>query len=236
MKIVNLDDIRHSVRVANLSLDMARLLYFNKPDIDNLYLACIFHDIGKAHVDQVVLNKTDVLTSDERFHIQEHSYFSSQEMKNLGYSKDITDIILYHHENYDGSGYPKGLIGDSIPIGARILKITDVFDALTMDRPYRKRLSIQETLKIMENEKHLYDPELYSLFIGYLSFKEMGLNKKTGGNKKFSKADIYNIIKTIHLNGNSLNRDDITKIRSIALGDPSHNDLIRLNRKCSNHR
>jgi HD-GYP domain-containing protein (c-di-GMP phosphodiesterase class II) len=80
---------------------------------------------------------------------------------------------LYHHENYDGTGYPVGLKGSKIPLGARILRIADTFAALTVDRVYRKKLSIKKALSIMDSEKKFYDLEIYSLFKKIIKNKEV---------------------------------------------------------------
>lgn len=222
MKVVNLDDIKHGIRVAKSSVDLAILMNLSKNEIDDLHFACLFHDVGKAHINQSILNKNGKLNNIERLHIQEHPVFSHQEIKNLGYSSDVADIILYHHENYDGSGYPNGLKGNTIPIGARILKITDVFDALTMERPYRNQLSIQEALVIMMNEKEHYDPELYKMFLGYLAFKYKYISTQKGGNiTEFqidSSLQTFKLSKTLttDMHTTKLENSDIQLIRNIA--------------------
>lgn len=181
MKTLNLDDIRHGVRVAGLCNTLGQLLDLEQKDLDNLYLACLFHDIGKAHIDQNILNKKGLLNPSEKEHLKEHPVYSCKEMQSLGYPKGVTDIILYHHENFDGSGYPKGLKGNSIPIGSRILKIVDVFDALTVDRPYRKKLSTKEAVRIINQEKNRYDPDVYKMFLSFLTIQSQNLRISSGG-------------------------------------------------------
>lgn len=171
MKVVNLDDIRHGIRVANYSMEIAREISLPKQKLESLYLSGLFHDIGKAYIDQDVLNKPGILTKEERTLIIKHPEYSYEEILKMGYPKEIALNILHHHENFDGTGYPKGLVGLNIPLGARILKISDVFDALTMNRPYRDKLAIKEALKIMNKEKSTYDPELYLSFIQYINDK-----------------------------------------------------------------
>lgn len=178
MKLVNLDDVRHGVRVANISYDIARLLMLHENRINQLYISCLFHDIGKAHVDQKILNKPGKFSRYEKEHIELHPIHSHDEIVSLGYSSEMAKIILYHHENYDGSGYPIGLKKDEIPLESRILKIADVFDALTMDRPYRKRLTINQALDTMKLEKNTFDPEIYSTFLDYLSHRYKSFSKK----------------------------------------------------------
>jgi polar amino acid transport system substrate-binding protein len=160
-----LADIRHCVRVANFSMTLADALSLSHIEKEELYISGLFHDIGKAFLRQDILNKPGRLTITERKHIETHPVFSYQEAKNVGFSDAIANNILHHHENFDGTGYPDRIKGHQIPLGARILKITDTFDALTSDRPYRKALAVPEVLVIMSNHTDHYDPELYLLFI-----------------------------------------------------------------------
>lgn len=168
MQTINLEDLRHGIRVANYSLELAIEIRLSKHKTQNVYIAGLFHDIGKAHLNQDILNKPKKLTETERLHINKHPFYSYKEVLKMGYPEDIALDILHHHENWNGTGYPKGLKEEAIPVGARILKISDVFDALTMQRPYRKKLTIREALKIMDGEISNYDPELYLLFSRYL--------------------------------------------------------------------
>ena len=161
---MNLADIRHCVRVANLSMSLADVLNLPQKEKEELYISALFHDIGKAFLNQEILNKPGPLTDLERKHIETHSVFSYRESKNVGFSKVIADNILYHHENFDGTGYPLRINGSKIPLASRIIKITDTFDALTCDRPYRKALSAQEALRIMNKQRSQYDPQLYLSF------------------------------------------------------------------------
>lgn len=181
MKVVNLDDIRHGIRVANFSIGLAKSVHMPRVTIGNLYISCLFHDIGKAHIDQIILNKKGQLTDREKAIIREHPLRSYEEVLTLGYPEEVAQIILYHHENWNGTGYPKGLVGQAIPFGSRILRLSDVFDALTMDRPYRKSLSIHEALSIMDNEREFYDPELYRVFTRMVTVRYKDILYDQGG-------------------------------------------------------
>lgn len=161
---MSLADIRHCIRVANISMVLADALDLSRVERENLYVSGLFHDIGKAFLSQDILNKPGQLTASERKHIEEHPVLSYQEVKSVGFSEEIATNILNHHENYDGSGYPYNIEGYGIPLGARIIRITDTFDALTSHRPYRSAITTLEALEIMERQKVYYDPELYSLF------------------------------------------------------------------------
>lgn len=164
MKVINLEDFRHSTRVANLSIDIAKNINLSNGAVNSLYISSLFHDVGKAFLNQSILNKKGDLTSIEKKHIQGHALCGYKELLRLGYPEDVALTVLFHHENWDGTGYPIGLKGNYIPIASRILKISDVFDALVSDRPYRKKLSVNEALLIMDSEREHFDPEIFKFF------------------------------------------------------------------------
>ena len=157
--------MKHCERVANLAYRLSDSL--NLPNIitKNIYFSALIHDIGKSNLNQNILNKTGKLNEEERKHIEKHSYFSYLKALKLGYSQDIALNVLYHHEDYNGTGYPKRLRGNNIPLGARIIRICDVFDALTSNRVYRKALSIQEAMNIINDEREKFDPNICCKFI-----------------------------------------------------------------------
>lgn len=165
MKVVNLEDIKHGIRVADLSLKLSRELKLSNTEIQSISVSSLFHDIGKAYLDQSILNKPSRLTEEERKHIEQHSFFSYKEILQLGLPADVALNILYHHENYDGTGYPTGLKGKNIPLGSRIIRVCDVFDALVSDRPYRKGLSTKEAINIIKRDKNCYCPLVYKTFL-----------------------------------------------------------------------
>ncbi|XCH79181.1 MAG: HD domain-containing phosphohydrolase [Candidatus Dehalobacter alkaniphilus] len=164
MEAIYLRDLRHAIRVANMSKRLVDFLSLSEKDKTNFYMSCLFHDVGKSFLSQDILNKPCILTAEERRHIETHSILSFKEVINIGYPEKVAEDILYHHENFDGTGYPYGRKGQSIPLGARIIRITDTFDALTSDRPYRKAMKAETAFAIMEKQKELYDLELYKLF------------------------------------------------------------------------
>lgn len=165
--IIYLEDLRHGVRVVNMSEKLAMALNFSETKMRSLYFAALFHDIGKAYIDQGILNKKGALVQEERKIIQEHVIYSAKEVLNMGYSNEIAEIIKCHHENFNGTGYPTGLKGEEIPVSSRIIKICDVFDALTSDRVYRDRLDKETALDIMLSEKENFDPKIFQIFISY---------------------------------------------------------------------
>lgn len=118
-------------------------------------------------MNQNILNKPGKLEKYEKRHIEEHVEYSCMEIlrMNMENSKEIAKIIRHHHENFDGTGYPEKLKGKQIPLGSRIIRIADVYDALTSDRVYRKKLTHEQALKIMKREKQHFDPILFSVFL-----------------------------------------------------------------------
>ncbi|MFH2036124.1 MAG: HD domain-containing phosphohydrolase [Candidatus Zixiibacteriota bacterium] len=142
----------HSDRVANLALVLAQKLGLSDKEIKELVAGGLLHDIGKLKIDDDVLKKTGKLTPEEFEHIKMHPNLGVRIMSEFKLPWEILPLIRHHHEKYDGSGYPSGLAGELIPIGARIICVADVFDALTSDRPYRKAFSAEKTLRLMNSE------------------------------------------------------------------------------------
>ncbi|MEW5821920.1 MAG: HD domain-containing phosphohydrolase [Cyanobacteriota bacterium] len=132
----------HSERVARYSRQIAKLLGFQEDFIENLATMALFHDVGKIGVPESILRKQTHLTEEEYIQIQKHPESSLRILQPLTKYENDIDAVLHHHTHYDGSGYPGGLSGIDIPIGARIISVADTFDAMTTDRPYRKSLSI----------------------------------------------------------------------------------------------
>ena len=169
--LVNMTEMRdsytigHSKRVAQYAYMLA---LDNHEDLDflrKLYLAGLLHDIGKVGIPDVILLKPMRLNDDEYELIKMHSTLSAKMLEHMEEFKDILPAIKYHHEKYDGSGYPDGLKGEDIPKMARYLSIADVFDALSSRRIYRKALSIEDALNIMKKEADYYDPHLFTIFL-----------------------------------------------------------------------
>lgn len=157
--------VNHSIRVANLSYNLATLLNLSKKQLNSIFKSALYHDIGKNYLNYNILNKKDKLTEEEFNHIKKHSIYGYKNAKYYGLNKMESLNILHHHENYDGSGYPSNLKGEDIPLGSRIIRICDVYDALTSKRPYRKEVFTKEkALKVLELEKDKYDPGLYNFF------------------------------------------------------------------------
>lgn len=152
----------HGFRVANTSIKIAKKLGMYESEIEDLKICGIFHDIGKLFIKQKILNKKGPLTKDELKIIKMHTVHSKDYLYEKGY-KSCSDIVLYHHERVDGSGY-YGLKGNEIPLESCILAIADVWDALRCNRAYRKAYKKAAALQILAQEKHKYEKEVYSAF------------------------------------------------------------------------
>lgn len=157
---------QHSERVAKYSVALAKALHWNDKDIRNLHQAARLHDIGKIGVADKVLNKPDKLTDEEYALMKNHTIIGKNILSNLSLLQGITNGAYYHHEHYDGSGYPQGLSGHDIPIEARIIGICDAVDAISSQRVYKSRRDDSYVLdQLTQGKGTQFDPELAALFI-----------------------------------------------------------------------
>jgi putative nucleotidyltransferase with HDIG domain len=160
----------HALKVSRYAVFMAHYLGLPKRDIDILKIAGILHDVGKIGVREKVLMKNASLTREEFEEVKKHTDYGVDVVKPLRFFKEIIPIIHHHHENYDGTGYPTGLKGEEIPLGARILAIVDVYDALTSTRAYRKAYHPEKVIKMMKGDSgKKFDPALLRAFFVCLS-------------------------------------------------------------------
>jgi putative nucleotidyltransferase with HDIG domain len=156
----------HSARVAKESVNIARYLSLSDAEVQRVWLAGYLHDIGKIGIRETVLNKPGKLDEEEWDLIQQHPVVAGKILGPIPELSDIIDIIVHHHERYDGSGYPDGLDGSSIPLGARILSVADAYDALTSRRPYRDALASEEAHRILEAAAGTqFDPVIARAFL-----------------------------------------------------------------------
>jgi HD-GYP domain-containing protein (c-di-GMP phosphodiesterase class II) len=121
--------------------------------IQAIEAASLLHDMGKLGVPENILNKPGKLTTAEFEIMKTHSSIGADLLAAIEFPYPVVPIVRHHHENWDGSGYPDGLSGTEIPLGARILSVVDCFDALTSDRPYRKQLSDAEAIRILKDRR-----------------------------------------------------------------------------------
>ena len=163
----------HSMRVCELSCKLAKRMGLNDKRIENLRIAAMLHDVGKIGIDEKILNKPGSLTEDEYSKIKEHSEIGARIIKEINFLKDVASIILCHHERFDGKGYPQGIKDKEISTEAGILCIVDVFDALTSDRPYRKAITLDESMGIIKRDIGVFfNPKIANEFIKMIEEKE----------------------------------------------------------------
>jgi putative nucleotidyltransferase with HDIG domain len=137
----------HSSRVSRLACRLAREMGFPEATVEKIEGGALLHDIGKISVDTEVLSKPGPLDDEEMAMIREHPRCSADIISRLRLLRGSAEIVVQHHERPDGRGYPEGLKGHEITVGARILNVADAFDAMTTDRPYRKRRSLEEAVE-----------------------------------------------------------------------------------------
>lgn len=156
----------HTQRVMELTLRLASKLGFSDEEMIHLKRGALLHDMGKMGIPDEILQKPGSLTETEWEKMRQHPTYAYEMLSNIPYLKPALDIPLYHHERWDGSGYPFGLKGDKIPLVARLFAIVDVWDALCSDRPYRKKMPTPEVVDyIHKNSNILFDPQLVDTFL-----------------------------------------------------------------------
>ena len=149
-----------------LTLKLAEQMGIQGEALVNLRRGALLHDIGKMGTPDAILHKNGPLTPEERKIIQRHPQNAYDMLKHIDYLQAALEIPYCHHEWWDGSGYPRGLRGEEIPIAARLFAVVDVYDALTSDRPYRKALLHDEVIAYMKTQcgSH-FDPQVFALFL-----------------------------------------------------------------------
>jgi len=157
----------HSARVVEYSLLIGEAYEnLSKDELKQLEVSAILHDVGKIGVPDKILGKTGKLTPVEYAYMQRHCEFGSAIIEPIAKLRELIPNILHHHEQFDGRGYPHGLQGNKIPLFARIICIVDSFDAMTTDRPYRKKRNTKKALDELEKQSGTqFDPELVKIFI-----------------------------------------------------------------------
>ncbi|HAH21090.1 MAG: hypothetical protein A2Y00_00340 [Omnitrophica WOR_2 bacterium GWF2_43_52] len=157
---------KHSESMVSIATEIGKDLHLSSEEIDMLQHAAILHDLGKIGIQDKILHKRSSLTEKEREKIKRHPQIGAEIVRNIHFLKEIVPMILYHHERFDGFGYTSGLKGKEIPLGARIIAIADVYQALISDRSYRKACTKKEALKIIEEGSGTqFDPEIVEVFL-----------------------------------------------------------------------
>jgi hypothetical protein len=159
------DTSLHSQRVRDYTLLLADRMGVPEDQKRVIGLGALLHDVGKIAVSDNILLKPGGLLAEEQLEIRRHPAHGYRLLKPIGSLTEAAELVLAHHERFDGTGYPKGLKGKDIPLGARIFAVADAFDALTSDRPYRSSMSYDEALRVISEEsgKH-FDPRVVEAF------------------------------------------------------------------------
>ena len=173
----DMEAVKHVNRASKIVELFTNYLYenqltdLNKEQLKNINFISLFHDVGKIKIKDAIIQKPKALTDEEFNIIKLHAIegddimkHTLKELNDLELQQTASDLILYHHEKWDGTGYPKGLKGETIPVSARIMAVADVFDAMNSERPYRKALDMNEVFEYFEQEKgKQFDPHLIEI-------------------------------------------------------------------------
>jgi len=159
----------HCGRVADQALVLARLAGLEPEEVEAVGYGAVLHDVGKIGIGESVLTKPGKLTDDERLEMERHPLIGAEILRPLRLGRIVGPIVRGHHERWDGAGYPDGLRGDAIPIGARIVSVVDAYDAMIHDRPYRARLSEDEAREELRRHRgSQFDGDLVDLMLASL--------------------------------------------------------------------
>ena len=158
-------ELTHGMCVSNLAFQVACEMGLPPETCHEMAVAGMVHDIGKLEIAKYLYSREpDPLTIEELKYVRTHSTMGYAILNERHYSEFVLQSILHHHENYDGSGYPSNLAGEEIPLGARILRVSDTFAALISDRPYRKAFSMEEAVTLMIDEIKDFDVGVFLAF------------------------------------------------------------------------
>jgi putative nucleotidyltransferase with HDIG domain len=155
----------HCERVAEYSVALAAASGYDEQTLFWIRMGALLHDVGKIVVPHAILNKPSALTHEEQVIMEQHPLAGEEMLSDIDFPWDVRPMVRHHHEQWMGNGYPDRLWGETIPLSARILCVTDVYDALTSDRPYRKALTHDQAADVMRKMDHVFDPTLRERFM-----------------------------------------------------------------------
>jgi len=175
----------HSTRLAEWGMRVGRDLGVDERRMSDIEMGALLHDIGKVGIPDQILNKPGRLTSDEFDIIKRHPEFGWSVIRNLPGLQITSLYVLHHHENFDGTGYPAGLSGADIPIGARIVSVIDAFDAMVSSRPYRAGMPVEEAIRRLHASSGTqFDPAVVKSFVQIAQFEMPSVLEAVGSKEK----------------------------------------------------
>jgi HD-GYP domain-containing protein (c-di-GMP phosphodiesterase class II) len=156
----------HTKRVTEMAIQLARTAGFSEETLKHVWRGGMLHDVGKLGIPDAILLKPDKLTDAEWKIMRMHPIYAYEWLSHIEYLHPALDIPYCHHERWDGTGYPRGLKGEEIPLAARLFAIIDVWDALTSDRPYRKAVKPAEVVTYIKSQSGEYfEPRIVEMFV-----------------------------------------------------------------------
>ncbi|MDO4445862.1 MAG: HD domain-containing protein [Bacillota bacterium] len=166
------EQLVHGMRVSNLAYGVAKELGMSQEFCQDMAVAGMLHDIGKELVSSELEKEEERLLVEEIHYVRLHPQAGYEILKKRGYSQRVLETVRYHHENMDGSGYPENLAGEGIPLGARIVRVCDVYAALTSDRPYRTAFDKKTAVELMIESVKDFDVKVFLAFQHYIHSRE----------------------------------------------------------------
>lgn len=159
----------HSMRVAEMTVRLGRALGMSEDKLVHVWRGALLHDMGKMAIPDHILQKPSILTDAEWQVMRRHPEYAREMLLPIRYLGEALEVPIYHHERWDGTGYPRGLKGEGIPVGARIFAVVDVWDALTSERPYRKKWRPEDATEYLRaNRGKQFDPQIVDAFLKLL--------------------------------------------------------------------
>jgi len=159
----------HTQRVTEMTLRLAREMGIREEQLVHIRRGALLHDIGKLGIPDAILYKPGELTEEERQLMRQHPVFAYTLLSPISFLRPALDIVYCHHENWDGSGYPRGLKGEEIPQAARLFSVVNVWDTLVSDRPYRRGMSKDEAVAYIKDQAgKQFDPQVVQVFLKFI--------------------------------------------------------------------
>ena len=172
----------HGERMAKYCRAVGERLGMSTNQLDELEVLGMLHDIGKMSIPDAILHKPGLLTDEEWAVMRQHPIHACNLLSPIEFLRPALDIPYCHHENWDGSGYPRGLAGEEIPIAARIFAVVDVWDALISDRPYRAAWSADKAIKYIQDQAgKQFDPQVVKLFLQHMQDNQFFVKQESAG-------------------------------------------------------